>query len=131
MELMGQVRATLRPGNNAKAFQRLFEIFTFAIVHFAQVDCFIHPKERLYSSPEECFELLPIAVAALLQVKSVIWKGLGPQVCEWMLSLLSEKAFPSDLHNVVTAALPAFKVDEQYSEASIWSRIVLLAPNRE
>ncbi|TRY61002.1 hypothetical protein TCAL_03199 [Tigriopus californicus] len=126
MELMGQVRATLRPGNNAKVFKRLFEIFTFAIVHFAQVDCFCHPKERLYSSPEECSDLLPIAVASLLQAKSVIWNGLGPQVCEWMLSLLSERAFPSELRNTVIAALPAFKVDEQYSEASMWSRIVLI-----
>lgn len=126
LELMGQIRSLTRTSANITPAEllNLFDAFAAGAIVLSRVSELSNDECALYATRELRREHLFLSVARLVTSENAEWKGVGPQLCEWMLYLSCDERVPREIAEASKECLAAFKEDEKYPEASMWSRLV-------
>jgi hypothetical protein len=110
----------------------LLDTFAVAVVVLSGTDLLVQPREKICSLGERALllHLLPVAVGRLMLASSPPWRALAPLLSEWMLHVVADQTTPVDHANAIKMCFSAFKHGDDYTEASVWSRIVPYHSNR-
>ena len=121
LELMGQISALLR-ASKVQSLSFLLDVFALAVITITETESLLASRDLLTVSSSTRQRLVPLAASRLCLQQS----NISGQLADWTYQLANNSLVPEDFRQTLRRTSKLFKCSSNWSEASMWGRLVMV-----